>query len=372
MKNFSLVQKKLKLKYSNQNKKVFYKQIANGFIKNKHFRMNIFLKENVCYNNFEEFLKKYYFSKEIKKYFNKFFNYYKNYLLYFCKPTFADLNLGKIINNLYEKKAEIYYKNNYLKNKKNNLNNNNNNFDCKIFTKSIHKDIINFSLDTIINEKEKNFFEKNKNKYFYINNINEKNFFNEEDSFLPILKELNIDIKNIYNNNNNNNNENHKNQIIKKHRKKISLPLHNYTYNKIYLVCKPLNSNRNLNENKKSHFKLISENKENYFNTNYNENHKCQETKIIKYKTNSKKLISHNNKNKIKDNSKNVHSIQINGPFMTYSTDIKKNNNNNNNNKISSNRLNKNDNVNILTKIKTSKKFKLYLKTDNLSKKLQY
>ena len=380
MKNFSFIQRNLQIKYSNKTKNLLNEQIINGFISYKHFKMNIILKENIFYNDFKEYLKKLYFSKEIKKCFNKLINYYKNYSLYFCKPTFADLNLGKIIRNLYDKKAEIYYKNNYLKNKKNNLKNNN--FDYKIFTKSIHKDIINFSLDTIINEKDKNFFEKNKNKYFYINNIHEKNFFNEEDSFLPILKELNIDIKNK----NNNINYNENNKIIKKHRKKISMPLHNYvSTNKIYLFCKPLNSNRNLNENKKSHLKLLTndyyENKENInnYNVNYNENHKCQETKIIKYKINSKQLNSNRNlkynKNKIKSNSKNIHSIQINGPFMTYSTENKKiNNYNKNKTNYNTNQVNKNynDNYNILSKIKTSKKFKLYLKTDNLSKKLQY
>ena len=185
MKNFSFIQRNLQIKYSNQTKNLLNEQIITGFINYKHFKMNIILKENIVYNDFKEYLKKLYFSKEIKKCFNKLINYYKNYSLYFCKPTFADLNLGKIIRNLYDKKAEIYYKNNYLKNKKNNRNNNN--FDYKIFTKSIHKDIINFSLDTIINEKDKNFFEKNRNKYFYINNIHEKNFFNEEDSFLPIF-----------------------------------------------------------------------------------------------------------------------------------------------------------------------------------------
>ena len=161
--------------------------------------------------------------------------------------------------------------------------------------------------------------------------------------------------------------------------------MHNYaTTNKIYLFCKPLNSNRNLNENKKSHLKLLTndyENKENInnYNINYNENHKCQETKIIKYKINSKNLNSNTNlkynKNKIKNNSKNVHSIQINGPFMTYSTENKRiNNYNKNRTNYNTNKVNKNynDNYNILSKIKTSKKFKLYLKTDNLSKKLQY
>jgi len=61
----------------------------------------------------EEFLRRKYNISEIRERIPKFSIYYKNYLNFFCKPTYNCFKFNKIIQNYGEKKAEIYYKQNY-------------------------------------------------------------------------------------------------------------------------------------------------------------------------------------------------------------------------------------------------------------------
>ena len=44
----------------------------------------------------------------------KFYEYYKNYLMFFCKPTFNNFYINETIQDYGEKQAEVYYKNNYV------------------------------------------------------------------------------------------------------------------------------------------------------------------------------------------------------------------------------------------------------------------
>ena len=61
----------------------------------------------------DEFLRRIYKPKECRERLPKFAKYYKNYLQFFCKPIFRDFRINKIIDRNGEKKAEVYYKNNY-------------------------------------------------------------------------------------------------------------------------------------------------------------------------------------------------------------------------------------------------------------------
>ena len=58
-------------------------------------------------------LKRYYKKDESIERILIYAKYYKNYLQFFCKPTFTDFAINEIINDYGEKKAELYYKNNY-------------------------------------------------------------------------------------------------------------------------------------------------------------------------------------------------------------------------------------------------------------------
>ena len=70
-------------------------------------------KERMITDYVEEFLRRKYYISEIRERIPKFSIYYKNYLHFFCKPTYNCLKYNKIIQNYGEKKAEIYYKVNY-------------------------------------------------------------------------------------------------------------------------------------------------------------------------------------------------------------------------------------------------------------------
>jgi hypothetical protein len=72
----------------------------------------------MIYDFIDEFLKKYFKRKEIKVNVPKYVKYYKNYLRFFCKPTFRDFPLNTIIQANGERLAEIYYQKNYGNNKK--------------------------------------------------------------------------------------------------------------------------------------------------------------------------------------------------------------------------------------------------------------
>ena len=70
-------------------------------------------KENMLTDYIEEFLRREYNYSESSQRIPKFPIYYKNYLHFFCKPTFKNFKFNKLIQNYGEKQAELYYKKNY-------------------------------------------------------------------------------------------------------------------------------------------------------------------------------------------------------------------------------------------------------------------
>ena len=61
----------------------------------------------------DEFLRREYKINESKERIPKFSVYYKNYLQFFCKPTYNNFKFNELIQNYGEKKAELYYKDHY-------------------------------------------------------------------------------------------------------------------------------------------------------------------------------------------------------------------------------------------------------------------
>ena len=66
-------------------------------------------------NNFLEFLRRFYKKKEIKERIPNLYEYYKNYHLFYLKPFLRNFYYVKLLHNYQDKKAEIFYKNNYSK-----------------------------------------------------------------------------------------------------------------------------------------------------------------------------------------------------------------------------------------------------------------
>ena len=85
----------------------------NQLIFNIPTKYNRTYKESLYINNIQEFLRRYYRKYEVKDRIVKLGDYYKNYLKFFCRPFFKQIKMGKIVHNFQDKKAEIFYKENY-------------------------------------------------------------------------------------------------------------------------------------------------------------------------------------------------------------------------------------------------------------------
>ena len=94
--------------------------IINNLIncKSNHF-LAIFKDYLIC-DYIEEFLRRIYFLHESRERIPKLYNYYKNYLIFFCKPTFIDRFSNDKIKNYGDLNAEFFYKNNFDKRKNKN------------------------------------------------------------------------------------------------------------------------------------------------------------------------------------------------------------------------------------------------------------
>ena len=98
----------------------FYFLYINQALYNLPTKFNCLFKEIKYDNMTRDYLKRPYKKKESIDRIPKLCDYYKNYHLFFCRPTFRNYKLGKIMCNFQDKKAEIFYKNNYQESKENN------------------------------------------------------------------------------------------------------------------------------------------------------------------------------------------------------------------------------------------------------------
>ena len=113
------------LKKLNQlSKKKIYKKYNCTQTKYEHFLVEYLLnnvdchlvsifKEKMLTDYIDEFLRREYNFSESKERIPKFSIYYKNYLQFFCKPTYNNFIFNDLIQNYGEKKAELYYKDHY-------------------------------------------------------------------------------------------------------------------------------------------------------------------------------------------------------------------------------------------------------------------
>ena len=90
----------------------------NTLIESKPSHLVAIFKDYMIADFIDEFLRREYHIKECFERLPKFANYYKNYLTFFCKPTFSNFYCNHIVQSFGEAKAEIYYNNNYGKNSK--------------------------------------------------------------------------------------------------------------------------------------------------------------------------------------------------------------------------------------------------------------
>ena len=200
----------LKKKYNILPKQYNIIQLEN-FINGKYCRSLAKFKERLMFNYREEFIKKIYRIKEIKKKLPLFYEFYKSYLQFFCSPTFSDLKLNELIEKTVEKKAKAFYNENY----KNEKENKEKTMNIIIFTSKIRRDLsrktdlTNLSKTSI---KDDNL--TNKSSITTVNSI-AKILFNEIESPHKISINNNM-INKCYINNINNNSIKKKAQNLRK------------------------------------------------------------------------------------------------------------------------------------------------------------
>jgi hypothetical protein len=308
-KKFSkIIRKNLTEKYLRIN---YYTKIqTDALVEDRYCHIMALMRDNVLYTTLDEHLRRYYKFAEIMERIPKIAKYYKNYLLFFCKPTFSNLLINKLIHIYGELKGELYYNQNYgnIKNcndyqkdsnkddiinnyKKIRLKNQMKSFEMMLNTSikneidknsmtisTICKDNSYLNMNTInteifaINKKNKDNKSKNNNKINKLslnNNPSNKNslylYYNDKNK--DIRKSLEINNKNIYEQINNDNNKKTKKNLDK-------MNLFNNIFSSIIssLNNNDIYNNKNINRNK-------IKNKINNINLNSKEKHG---SKIIK------------------------------------------------------------------------------------------
>jgi hypothetical protein len=168
------VESSMKQKYSSKNEN-YNKAVILQIIKNKYCRINILYKEIIILSSIQNNLKRFYLKKDSYSKLSSMINYYKNYLKFFCKPTFKDFKLNNIIQGYGDNKAELYYKKNYFKNKAGEKNKELCEELKNIFNSSIKKLIDKHDLSSIDNEEN---IAKHKNNHNLIKFKSQSTKFN--------------------------------------------------------------------------------------------------------------------------------------------------------------------------------------------------
>ena len=118
----------------------------DNFITAKYCHSLASFKEQLIYNDNEEFLNKYSKIYDSIKKIPLFAEFYKSYLHFFCFPTFVELRINDLFEEIVENKAKIFYNENYKKKNEEDKYNKNSNKSINsinniIFTKKIRQNI---------------------------------------------------------------------------------------------------------------------------------------------------------------------------------------------------------------------------------------
>ena len=278
----TFAKKELKNKYGDSIKN-YRKHKIFDLLYSRSSTFTINYKEILILNNYKEYNKRYYKRKESFLKLVKILKYYINYLTFFCRPVFTHFPYNNLLQNYYDMQADIFYRQNYLKNGEENdfiKNNTNNNEDIvdsndKVITQKNNNLIFDFNtrkyietstniltsinIDTDDDKSNEPYIQKFKtsnNKYITIKSSN-------DDYLLDLIEIIKTKRKERINQNKNNNNnlkfsssqiKNHsskKNKFIKKN--KILFNLNKNTIeNKIcttYNIMKTLSKKKNIEKN---------------------------------------------------------------------------------------------------------------------------
>lgn len=163
-------------KYS-QNAMEYQQMQINTIIYNKNTHHVSVFKDNMIFEYEEEFIKRFYSKQETLERIPKIANYYKNYLTFFCHPTFRNFEVNALVQQFGDDKAEVYYQMNYGN-------------DAKPKAKENFDRFFDLVVKNYINGKEEHKFMRIqiRNEYSTILPIKDSNLF--EDSRIEALKAL--------------------------------------------------------------------------------------------------------------------------------------------------------------------------------------
>ena len=162
----------------------YYTSYINQILYKCSSHFNIQYKEIQYQDIIIEFLRRFYKKKEVKERIPNLYDYYKNYHLFYLKPILRNFYLENLMHNYQDKKAEIFYKNNYSR-----TTNEKNITDGNTVTSSLSSSDHYTDNKIIFNTKTKLLIDGQNN--------------NEQNKSL-----LNFDVSKIKKNNNDNNNDN--------------------------------------------------------------------------------------------------------------------------------------------------------------------
>ena len=165
--------KKLVIKYNILPKEYTLIQLEN-FIRAKYCHSLAKFKEDLLFNYKQEFLKRFYKKKESQNKIPLFSQFYKAYLQFFCSPILSELNLNELIEEMVERKAKVFYQNNY--NEEEEKNKESKKFINTIFfTNKIRKDISRKNTLTDLSKTTIEFMttsnKNSANSYISLNNL---------------------------------------------------------------------------------------------------------------------------------------------------------------------------------------------------------
>ena len=348
-------------KYSSKNptslKYQYIGLIMENLIFNKNTHEVTTFKDYMIWDYYDEFLKRFYLIKESNQRVPKFSTFYKNYLKFFCIPTLRDKYPNETIHECSEKKAELFYNENYKRKKKDSSELK----DCGICQDSesdlseskSKNDIQNISKKIFFNESARKKIEKNSpiNTSMILNESETK--LKEDDSGLLIT------VSELYSSN-----ENSLRDIMVGMKKKNKLNKNNnkqklILYANDYISSQIINKNKEKNARNKSLDILMNNN---YINNNNKSKQLTINNKIKnKEEINSKNyLININSSNKIrkKNNDNKIITSINNNNYYNHSRNLSQNpqilstiNNNTysiNNNQDKINNIKKTINLNLI------------------------
>ena len=115
----SKIEKKIMTTFNNKynshckKKYKYIEQIMYNLMFNKNTHLVTVFKDYMIWDYVDEFLKRFYYKYETTERLPKFASFYKNYLDFFCQPAFCDFFYNDLIQKNREKKAELFYNENF-------------------------------------------------------------------------------------------------------------------------------------------------------------------------------------------------------------------------------------------------------------------